>query len=126
MKEELSREERWAILKHRHQYSKGPIPWDRMAFPPHAFLDKYENVYIPKGIDECTEEELKEIKQMRVKPQDIPAIKKHIRGPIDKIILYKQYRRIQRKRLKRRSNKIRTIMYMESLYKITKIRKYKR
>jgi thymidylate synthase len=37
---ELSTEERW-MTRLSHYKSDEPIPWDRMAFPSHSFLDKF-------------------------------------------------------------------------------------
>jgi thymidylate synthase len=37
---ELSIEERW-MTRLSHYKSDEPIPWDRMAFPSHSFLDKF-------------------------------------------------------------------------------------
>ncbi len=37
---ELSREQRWQWLKEKQQEEKWTIPWDRMVFPSHEWLDE--------------------------------------------------------------------------------------
>lgn len=124
----LTREERWWIFKIKHEDNGWTVPWDRMAYPTHEWFDNYIkayntniDIYIPRLTTECTEKEIGIVFQLRT--QDIPVIKKHIRGPIDKILIYKQYRKIQRKRRKRKTNRVRTIMYLENLHKVNRLRR---
>lgn len=67
---ELSREERWVLIKKIHNDNAWTLPWDRMVLPAHEWFDQYTEAYntrikfrTPKTTEECTDDELKELER---------------------------------------------------------------
>ena len=69
---ELSREERFWIIRRKHWDNGWEFPWDKMAIPTHEWFDNYKKVYktnidikTPKTLNECEDWELEDINYIR-------------------------------------------------------------
>jgi len=68
MDNELTRDERWCLLKEIYRGTGKLIPWDRMVLPQQEWFDDYEKFYgieIPKYRSKLTKEEIEHLELVK-------------------------------------------------------------